>query len=215
MDMPAQDKLLVGVWGNLTLEFKWGMFLHWLNLWCPSPVAAMTHISIMAHPTTSCSQSLIHAWLPLTHTPSSPLNCSFSWGVHACNYIKNSADHCLNPWSVILCCYRSFDLCPSLSSSQTLQGKHACLMRYYLLIAAPPAFSQVLDLVLDPQWVTRPKGTTHCYIRKENHTWLASLIPHLYTPSLGMYITLTQSLALTCGIHSLHLVLATAHPHSH
>jgi len=129
--------------------------------------------------------SIIHAWSPLTHNPSSPLNNSFSQGVHACNSVKHSADHCLNPWSVILCCYRSFDLCPSLSSSQTLQGKHACLMRYYLLITTPPVFSQCLDLILDPVSMGDHTWGDHLLVYKGKGTmldspvlFLASTCPH-------------------------------------
>ena len=147
-----------------------------------------------------------HHWHNPTHTPSSPLNHSFSQGVHACNYIRHSADHCLNPWSVIQCHYKSWNLCSTLSSSQTPQGMHACLMRYYPLIATPPTFSRVLDLVLEPVSMGDQTWGDHLLLYKErNCAWLASLIPHLYTHPLCMHITLAHSLVLTCSLHSLSL----------
>ena len=136
-----------------------GTFLHWLNLQWPSPVTAMTCNSIVVHPTTSCSQSLIHAQSPLTHAPSLPLNHPFSWGVHACNYIKNSTDCGLDPRSVIPCHYRSLNLC-----FHPLRPCKVCTPAlwdsiHWSLLHLPSVKSQIWSLTLF-WWATRPKGTT-------------------------------------------------------
>jgi len=171
----------------------------------------MTWISIVAHTTAPAPG---HAWSPPIHPPPSPLNCPSSWGVHTWNYMKHSTDCCLNLQSVTLHCYRSSIFAPCFHPlrprevSKPALWVHICWSLPHIPSVKSQIWSQPCSLG------DQTEVTTHCYIRRENCARLTSLILCLYTPSLGMHITLTQSLALTCDIHSPCFVLTTSCFHS-